>query len=379
VSAPILPGARLGMLGGGQLGRMFGLSARAMGYRFEVFAPEANPCAAAIADRHHRASFDDRDALAAFADSVDVITFEFENVPASSVEWLAEHKPVRPGARLLHATQHRVREKTSVRETGALTADFLAIREASDLARALEEVGTPAILKTATFGYDGKGQTRVRSADDAEAAWERIGRREAIWEALIPFEREISVVAARSATGEMAVYEPSDNHHVDHILDVSVAPSSLPDALRRRAQEVAKSLLEAWEVVGVLCVEFFVLEDGRLLVNEIAPRTHNSGHLTMDAAQCGQFEQQVRAICGLPLGSTALRGAGAMANLLGQEWETSSGAPNWSAALEHAVHLHLYDKGEARPGRKMGHLNASAPTPEAARECVLAARQALRS
>lgn len=378
MSGAVAPGATLGMLGGGQLGRMFGLAARNMGYRFEVFAPEENPCAGPIAERHHRAAFEDREALAAFADAVDVVTFEFENVPADTVAWLAERVPVRPGARLLRATQHRAREKESVRAAGAATADFVAITSEADLEGALDTIGTPAILKTSTFGYDGKGQTRVESADDALAAWERIGRRDAVWEALVPFEREISVVAARSPSGAIALYEPSDNHHENHILDVSVAPSSLPEAVRREAQAVARRLVETWGVEGVLCVEFFVLEDGALLVNEIAPRTHNSGHLTMDAAVCGQFEQQVRAICDLPLGPTTLHGAGAMANLLGDVWNEDGSAPDWDQALAHPVQLHLYDKGEPRRSRKMGHLNASGTTPEEARARVVKARAALR-
>ncbi|MEZ6196685.1 MAG: 5-(carboxyamino)imidazole ribonucleotide synthase [Planctomycetota bacterium] len=379
MSDPILPGATIGVLGGGQLGRMLGLAARRLGYGFAVFCPEPDSPAAAVADLVVNADYRDRDALRRFAEAVDVVTFEFENVPAETAELLESLRPVRPSGRVLADSQHRLREKRALRAAGIPTVDFAEVPENADaaaLAAAVAEVGAPAILKTAAFGYDGKGQTRVTDAADIATAHARIGRQEAILEALAPFEREISVVAARRPGGEIALFEPTDNVHVNHILDVSVAPADLPDAVRAEARAIVTRLLAAWEVVGVLCVEMFLLPGGELVVNEVAPRPHNSGHLTMDSVACDQFEQQARAVCDLPLGDTTLRGGAAMANLLGDLW--AGGEPDWAAALARPIALHLYGKTEARVGRKMGHINALAESPDAARAIVAAARDALR-
>jgi 5-(carboxyamino)imidazole ribonucleotide synthase len=375
MSQPILPGATLGVLGGGQLGRMFTLAARRMGYRVTVFAPDDDTPAGQIAYREIRAPYEDLDAVRRFAAEVAVVTFEFENVPADTAAAAAERAPVRPGGSLLHTTQHRRREKESLRAAGVPVVRHAPVDSASDLERAVAEVGAPFILKTAAWGYDGKGQVRGDRADEAVAAWESLDRAPCVMEAVAGFEREISVVGARGLDGEVALYDPVVNDHAHHILDLTVSPAGLPAPVARRAQEITRTLLEAWEVVGVICVEMFLLPDGELLVNEVAPRPHNSGHLTIDAHHCSQFEQQVRAVCGLPLGSTEAVAPAAMANLLGDLWQ--GGEPDWAAALAvPGVALHLYGKGEARQGRKMGHLTARAATADQARDRALTARAA---
>lgn len=375
MTGPILPGASLGVLGGGQLGRMFALAARRMGYRVHVFVPEDDSPTGQVADREIRAPYDDLDALRRFASEVEVVTFEFENVPAHSLAAVADTVVARPDPSLLSTTQHRLREKRALREAGLPTVAFAAIDGPEDVLPALETVGLPAVVKTAAWGYDGKGQERVDSIDAADGLWERLGATPLVAEAFAPFEREISVVGARGVDGAVALYEPSENRHENHVLDVSIAPADLPSGVRERAREMTRALLEAWDVVGVLCVEMFLLDDGGLVVNEIAPRPHNSGHLTIDGCVCGQFEQQVRAVCGLPLGSTRPLGPAAMANLLGDLWEP--GEPDWEAALRLPVALHLYGKRTPRPGRKMGHLTAVAATTEEAVGVVELARARL--
>ncbi len=372
----IQPGATLGVLGGGQLGRMFTMAARRMGYRVTVFAPQDDTPAGQIAFREVRAPYDDLDAVRAFARNVDVVTFEFENVPTATAEAAAEMAPVRPAGSLLHTTQQRRREKEALRAAGVPTVRFACAETAAELERGVAEVGCPAILKTTAWGYDGKGQCRVQRPDQATAAWRDLGEPPVIIEAVAVFEREISVVGARGLDGEVALYEPIANQHANHILDVSVCPAGIPAAVRDRALEITRTLLQRWEVVGVMCVEMFLLPGGELLVNEVAPRPHNSGHLTIDAHACSQFEQQVRAVCGLPLGATAaFAPAAAMANLLGDLW--AAGPPDWAAACAlPAVKLHLYGKTDARPGRKMGHLTALESGPTAAAQVVRAAREA---
>jgi 5-(carboxyamino)imidazole ribonucleotide synthase len=376
VNPPILPGATLGVLGGGQLGRMFALAARRMGYRLVVFAPEDDTPAGQIAWREIRAPYENLDAVRHFASSVSVVTFEFENVPAETTAVASQFAPVRPAGTLLHTTQNRLREKEALRRAGVPLVEFAPVGSPEDLDRAVRRIGAPGILKTAAWGYDGKGQVRFDRVEDAPDAWEKLGRDPAVLEAVAPFERELSVVAARGLDGKVAVYDPVENHHLNHILDVSVAPARIDRSTARQAREIALTLLEAWGVVGVMCVELFQLENGDLLVNEVAPRPPNSGHLTIDAHGCSQFEQQVRAVCGLPLGSPQAISPAAMVNLLGDLWTGTP--PDWSAALAHpAVSLHLYGKIEARPGRKMGHLTALGPTPDSARETALAARAAV--
>lgn len=372
----ILPGATLGVLGGGQLGRMFTLAARRMGYRINVFAPEDDTPAGQIAYREFRAPYSDLEAVRRFASEVAVVTFEFENIPSETVAAAADLAPVRPDGTLLHTTQHRLREKRALAAAGVPTVRFVAIEGAEDLERAAREVSGPGILKTAAWGYDGKGQVRVNRPDALASAWAEIGHAPAVLEAVAPFEREISVVGVRGLDGSIALYEPIENLHVDHILDVSISPARIDERTARRAKEIARTLLEAWAVVGVVCFELFDLGDGELVVNEVAPRPHNSGHLTVDAHLTSQFEQQVRAVCGLPLGSTDAVSPAVMVNLLGDLW--AEGEPDWAAACAHpGVQLHLYGKVEARPGRKMGHLTAVAPTVEEAARLAHGARAAL--
>ena len=373
---PILPGATVGILGGGQLGRMLALAARRMGYRVHSFSPGTDSPAGQVADREWAASYEDLDAARSFARGVDVVTLEFENIPASAVEAIEEFVPVRPGPKALGTTQHRLREKTFLREAGFPTVSFRAVRSREELDSALGEIGTPAVLKTAGFGYDGKGQTRISAPGGAAAAWDALAGSEAVLEAWVDFEREVSVVAARGLDGGFADYGVVENTHRNHILDLTVAPAQgLPPEAAREAMEIARGVFEELGLVGTACVEFFLTRDGGLLVNEIAPRPHNSGHWTIDAAATSQFEQQLRAVSGLLLGSTQALRPAAMANLLGDLWE--GGEPDWAAVCAHpGVSLHLYGKAEARPGRKMGHLTAVAET---AKEAARLAEDARRS
>ena len=375
-SAPILPGATVGVLGSGQLGRMFAIAARRMGYRVHTLSPEYDTPTGQVADREVRAAYDDLDAVREFARGVSVVTFEFENVPAATAEAAAGHAAVRPAGSVLHTTQNRLREKGFLAGSGFPVPRFAPVRSGGELRRALEEIGCPAVLKTADWGYDGKGQVKIGGMEEAGSAWGSLRTEQAILEAFVDFEREVSVVAARGLGGSFAHFGVLANEHRNHILDVTVAPAPVPAKIEREAVEIARGILEGLGVVGVLCVEMFLTRDGRLLVNELAPRPHNSGHLTFDACVTSQFEQQLRAICGLPLGSTELLRPAAMANLLGDLW--NGGEPDWAAACRFPeVKLHLYGKAAARPGRKMGHLTALASTPEEARERVIAARAAL--
>lgn len=371
------PGSTLGILGGGQLGRMLALVARRLGYQVHVFDPDADAPARQVADVAVAAPFDDLDAAAQFARGVDVVTLEFENIPAATVEAAERFAPVRPGARALHVAQHRLREKTFLRDAGVPTARFASIVEQADIRPALEHTGLPAILKTAAFGYDGKGQRRVESLGEAEQAWRDLGRQPLVAEELVRFSREVSVVAVRGVDGQFASYGPIENRHRRHILDVSFCPATVSSETACEAIDIARHVVEQLDVIGVLCVEFFVTEAGRTLVNELAPRPHNSGHLTIDAHVTSQFEQQLRAVCGLPLGSTRQLRPAAMVNLLGELW--TSGEPAWDRALAvHDSHLHLYGKRSARPGRKMGHVTALGKTTELAVRRARRARASLR-
>jgi 5-(carboxyamino)imidazole ribonucleotide synthase len=374
---PILPGSTIGVLGGGQLGRMFAMAARRLGYRVHTLAPDHDTPTGQIADVEVNASYDDLDAIRDFARAVDVVTFEFENVSAAAVDAAEAHAVVRPNGRALAIAQHRIREKTFVANLGIPVTPFAEVHSDVDLRNAIALVGCPAVLKTAAFGYDGKGQVAIASADRAGAAWEALGPVEAILEAFVDLDREISVIGARGVTGEWSHFAPFENAHVQHILDVTVSPADIAPEMAARAIDVTRQVMDALDYVGLLCIEFFVTRTGELFVNEIAPRPHNSGHLTFDACRTSQFEQQLRAICGLPLGSTEmLQPAAAMANLLGDLWV--NGEPDWNAALAFPdVKLHLYGKTAARPGRKMGHLTATAATRDDARWLVLQAREAL--
>jgi 5-(carboxyamino)imidazole ribonucleotide synthase len=378
VTPAIPPGSTLGVLGSGQLGRMFAIAARRLGYRVHVLSPDDDTPTGQVADLEIRAAYDDLDAVAAFARGVSVVTFEFENVPAATTAACERFAPVRPGGNVLHTSQNRLREKSFLKSAGIPVTPFWPVLSRGDLAAALAQAGTPAVFKTVDWGYDGKGQAKLASADEVDRVWPKFAGGESILEAFIDFQCEISVVGARGADGSFVAYGPMQNSHVNHILDLAFAPAAVEPGVAAQAVEITREILRRLEVVGVLCVEFFVDRDNRLMVNELAPRPHNSGHLTIDACTTCQFEQQVRAVCGLPLGSPRQHRPAAMANLLGDLWQ--AGPPDWPAALAQGdVKLHLYGKAEPRIGRKMGHLTALADTADAAARRVLAARAALRA
>ncbi|HEX4274785.1 MAG TPA: 5-(carboxyamino)imidazole ribonucleotide synthase [Bryobacteraceae bacterium] len=371
----VLPGSTIGVLGSGQLGRMFAIAARRMGYRVHTYSPDRDSPTGQIADIEIDAAYEDLDRVREFASGVDVVTFEFENVPAATAEAAAGRALVRPAGDVLHTTQHRLREKTFLSRHGFPVTRFERIAEEGDLPRVVPGFG-PAILKTAGFGYDGKGQYRVETLAEAESAWEAMGRQEAVLEALVDFEAELSVVGVRGDDGQCVFYAPSCNHHVSGILDVSFAPAPFGPHVAKEAIAITRGILEQLNVTGVVCVEFFMGRDDTLLVNELAPRPHNSGHLTIDACVSSQFEQQLRSVCGLPLGSTEMPRPAATANLLGDIW--GCGEPSWEAALAlPEVKLHLYGKTEPRPGRKMGHLTATASSAAIAERLVRDARSRL--
>ncbi len=373
---PVLPGSTIGVLGSGQLGRMFAIAARRMGYRVHTFSPDEDTPTGQVADLEIQAPYEDLDAVRTFASHVSVVTFEFENVPAATAAAAAECAMVRPAGDILHTTQHRLREKTFLAQSGLPLTPFRRVASLADLKSAVQELGLPAILKTAGFGYDGKGQFRIMTADQLPNAWHAIGEQEAVLEAFVDFEREISVVAARGANGEFVHFGAIENQHSNGILDISIAPARIPASLTKDAVEITRAVFEKLNVVGVLCVEFFVTKSGGLLINELAPRPHNSGHLTVDANITSQFEQQLRCVCGLPLGDVTQLAPSAMANLLGDVW--ANGEPNWPAAAEVGnVKIHLYGKLSARPGRKMGHLTAIATDVETALSDVTRARNLL--
>lgn len=361
----VLPGAAIGVLGSGQLGRMFAIAARRMGYRVHTFSPDGDTPTGQVSDLEVKAPYDDLDAVCKFASEVSVVTFEFENVPTETAEAAAKCAPVRPAGHILHTTQHRLREKTFLSQAGLPHTAFRRVSNLEELARSAQELGLPAILKTADFGYDGKGQFRITKPEEFAQAWNSLNVEEAVLEAFIDFECEISVVAARAQSGEFVHYGAIENRHRNGILDISIAPANVPGKVVKEAVDIARTVLERLAVVGVLCVEFFVGKDGRLLINELAPRPHNSGHFTFDANVTSQFEQQLRAVCLLPLGAVTQLTPAAMANLLGDVW--TNGEPPWQKALATGdVKLHLYGKSGPRPGRKMGHLTALAPTTDQA-------------
>ena len=371
----ILPNSTIGVFGSGQLGRMFAIEARKMGYRVHTFSPYTGTPTGQVADIETCAEYEDLDAVRLFAKSVDVVTFEFENVPSATVEVASEYVDVHPKGEILHATQNRLREKTFLSNNGFPVTPFRRIRSIDELRRAVNELGLPAILKTAGFGYDGKGQSKIKAADDVDRAFSGINGAEAILEAFVEFEKEISVVCACDREGNFVHYAVIENQHANHILDISFAPAIVSEEVFAEAVEIARSIAETMGYVGTLCIEFFLTKDDKLLVNELAPRPHNSGHLTFDACVTSQFEQQVRAVCGLPLGSTAFYRPAAMANLLGDVWK--NGEPNWTAALaDPNIKLHLYGKDDPRPGRKMGHLTALADSGSDAADLVRIARTA---
>jgi 5-(carboxyamino)imidazole ribonucleotide synthase len=355
------PGDTIGILGGGQLGRMLAMAAARLGLRCQVFSPDPDSPAFDVVLNATCAEYADVEALELFANDVDVITYEFENVPAACAMILAARRPVLPDRKILETTQDRLAEKDFVRKLGIGTAEYADVSSAAALRAAIATIGLPAVLKTRRFGYDGKGQAIIRQGDDPDRIWEEIGTKSAILEAFIPFEREISVIAARSAEGEVECFDVTENEHSDHILKTSRAPAAISDTLAAQARDVAGKIANALHFVGVLAVELFVVQgDGgpRILVNEIAPRVHNSGHWTLDGASISQFEQHIRAIAGWPLGKPVRHGPVTMTNLIGDDindyerWLTVPGAT-----------VHLYGKGAPRPGRKMGHVTEVAAPP----------------
>ena len=372
----ILPGSTSGVFGSGQLGRMFAIEARKMGYRVHTYSPDSDTPTGHISDIETTAAYDDLDEVRKFAGNVDVVTFEFENVPAATVAAAAEFVDVQPRGEILHTTQNRLREKTFLSENGYPVAPFVHVRTIDDLFRGIQTTGLPAVLKTAGFGYDGKGQSKITSVGEIDAAFEGLDGGDAVLEGFIEFEKEASVVGVRDRSGNFAHFGVIENEHANHILDVSFAPAIVSAAVSDRAVEITRSIANTFDYVGTLCVEYFITQNEGLIVNEIAPRPHNSGHLTFGPCVTSQFEQQVRAICGLPLGSTEFFRPAAMANHLGDIWR--AGEPNWSAATAYPdVKLHLYGKAEPRPGRKMGHLTATGQSQTEAVESVRAARSSL--
>ena len=372
----ILPGAMLGVVGGGQLGRMFVLRARVMGYRVTVLEPDPGSPAGQVADTHLRAAYDDPAALDRLAADCAAVTTEFENVPAGALERLARAVPVRPAAAAVAVAQDRIREKTALVDRGFATAPFRAVTDAAGLDAALAAVPLPAVLKTSRLGYDGKGQATVERREDGAAAFARLGGVPCVLERRLALERELSVILARGADGAVAAFPVGENRHRDGILETTVVPARVPDAVARDARDLAVRLAESLDYVGVLGVELFVADGGQLYVNEIAPRPHNSGHWTLDACSTDQFEQQVRALCGLPLAEPRLLSPVAMVNLLGDLWR--GGTPRWAEAFRRpGVRLHLYGKTEPRPGRKMGHLNCLADDPDRALALAIETRDAL--
>ena len=355
----ILPDSTLGVLGGGQLGRMFCVAARTMGYRVWVLDPDPGSPAGSIADRHLKADYLDHAVLEDMAEHCAAITTEFENVPAETLEFLESRTPVRPGSRAVAIARDRILEKTFIRELGLATAPFFAIEKSDDLRAACAGLKLPALLKTAQLGYDGKGQFAVNSIEEALRGFQQLQETPCVLEERIDLAQEISVILARGIDGDVTVYPLGENIHVNGILDTTHVPANIEAKTAQQAKTMAIKLAEAMQYCGVLAVEFFLSRSGELLINEMAPRPHNSGHYTLDAALTSQFEQQVRTLCGLPPGSTELLSPVVMVNILGDLWK--DGTPQWEALFRHPqVKLHLYGKNHARPGRKMGHYNCLA-------------------
>ncbi|QDT05258.1 N5-carboxyaminoimidazole ribonucleotide synthase [Rubripirellula lacrimiformis] len=375
----ILPGSTIGMVGGGQLGRMFAMAAASMGYDVVIFCESVDTPAAQVASRSVVGKLDDIEAIDAFASQCNVITLEFENIPAETIHRCSQYAATYPSAAVLAAAQDRLIEKSTLRDAGLPVTPFAEVHDAASLVSAADTLGWPLVVKTARSGYDGKGQHKVETAADADQVpWETFDSW--IAEKWVPFDCEVSVVVARRADGVSETFPVFENSHANHVLDVSVVPTSVSDAVADKARQIADAAARHLDVVGILCVEFFVAGD-EVMINEVAPRPHNSAHLTIEACHTSQFEQHVRAVCGLPLGSTEIRcGAAAMANLLGDVWPTDAGTPPWDQSLaDPAASLHLYGKREAKTGRKMGHITVTAPTAQEAKQRVIAARDNLTS
>jgi len=361
------PGSTIGIIGGGQLGRMLAIAARQMDYRTVVLDPDPNCPTSQVADGQVTAAYASRDASMQLARSTDVVTYEFENVDADSVSAAAELKPVHPSPDVLRTAQHRLHEKNALLKAGIPVAPFRNVESLNDLQSASDALGYPMVLKTATQGYDGKGQVIITRAEDIEQSYEKLnkGRTELIVEQFIPFKMEISTICARTVDGKTATFPPSENIHSNHILDVSIVPARIDESVIENARSLAADIALQLDVVGLISVEMFVTKENEILVNELAPRPHNSGHYTMDGCDTSQFEQLVRVLAGMPIAEPKLHSPTVMVNLLGEVWEDTDGNPDWERALElPGVSLHLYGKSEARKGRKMGHINVVADTVE---------------
>ncbi len=357
----ILPGSSIGIMGGGQLGRMLGVAARQLGYRLVVLDPEPNCPAAAVCDEQIVAAYDDVEAVARFAQAVDVVTYEFENVPHESLASIEVSKPIRPSSFILETTRHRAREKTFLQSIDVPIADFRVCANAEELMRATHDLENRCIAKTAEFGYDGKGQAKLNAESDFQAVWQTLNCPLVTVEQVVDFQLEISVICARGLDGSVTFFGPVENRHRNHILDLTIAPAPIAPTTTQHAIDTARHIAERLDVIGLIAVEMFVVQDKlgqQVLVNELAPRPHNSGHYSIEACITSQFEQHIRAICGLPLGNTNLRQPAVMKNLLGDLWPADANQqPDWQHLLKHdRCKLHLYGKHQARPGRKMGHL-----------------------
>ena len=369
MKATVLPGGIVGVIGGGQLGRMLAIAARRMGFRVHTFEPQPDSPAGQLCDVEVNASYENTERLEAFAHAVDVVTFEFENIPIFAIDRIAAIKPVRPSGNVLHICQNREREKTFLRSNGIPCAPFEVVDSATSLASAIAKIGTPSVLKTADFGYDGKGQRKLTGGEDAQEVWQQFGAPRGVLEKWIPFQAELSVVCARGFDGEVVPFPVSENQHTHHILDMSIVPARFPEPVLDAARKLAARITTALDVVGLLAVELFLTPSGELLVNELAPRPHNSGHFTFDACVTSQFEQQLRAVCGLPLGSSDLLRPVVMWNLLGDLW--ADGEPDWASLLrDPRAKLHLYGKSDPRPGRKMGHVCVMADSVDEALDAI---------
>jgi 5-(carboxyamino)imidazole ribonucleotide synthase len=374
VNSCFLPGSTIGLLGGGQLGRMFAFAARRMDYRLHVWDPLENSPAGQMSDRQYPVSYEDLNCAKEFAQHADVITFEFENIPSTILMELEAQRPVRPRAEVLHICQNREREKNFLSSQGYPLPAYRIVNSAASLQAAVSELGIPCVLKSADFGYDGKGQFKINGGQECETAWAKFNAQRGVVETWVDFQKEISIVCARSVDGNLCTYPISENIHHNHILDYSIIPARLDQQTQLEIEMLARNITEALQVVGLLTIEFFLTRDGRVLVNELAPRPHNSGHFTFDACVTSQFEQQLRAICGLPLGSTKLLSPAVMVNLLGDLWE--KGPPNWYHIFSESVaKLHLYGKSQPRSGRKMGHYCVLADSVEVALDKALILRK----
>ncbi|MSP88724.1 MAG: 5-(carboxyamino)imidazole ribonucleotide synthase [Alphaproteobacteria bacterium] len=352
----LVPGSTIGMLGGGQLGRMSALAAANLGYRVHVFCPEQDGPAQQVCATATVAAYEDEAALARFADAVDVVTYEFENVPDATARFLAARRPVRPGPEALRVAQDRIVEKDFINSCGVATAPYRCVDSPAELEAAVAALGRPAVLKSTRLGYDGKGQVKIAPDTDLDKAWRLMGSAHGILEGFVDFDCEISVIVARGIDGEIVPYPAVENRHANHILDTTIAPAAISRAQASEAEGIARALARALDLVGLLAIEMFVARSGAILVNELAPRPHNSGHWTMDACRTSQFEQFIRAVAGLPLGSIERHADAVMKNLIGDE------VHSWPAILaEPGAKLHLYGKAEARRGRKMGHVNRLYP------------------